>query len=144
MVDINLKNIIAVSNASNKGKSSTLRHVANILLTEFPSEKIEGELPEEGDFRLIIRINELKIAVESQGDPGTRLKDRLIDLDKRNCDLIICTCRTKGETKDAILHLENTYNIIWTSTYTSNRDIDLLNRVKAEHIIDLLKKKNLV
>ena len=97
-----MKTIIAVFNSADKGKTATIREFANQLLVTYPSYipivPIPATIPVSGDFRLIVNINGKIIGIESQGDPGTRLRERLEDLaDNFNCDIIICTSRTKGK-----------------------------------------------
>jgi len=55
------------------------------------------------DFTLTIEINGKIIALPSQGDPGTKLEKRLEDIaNQYSPNLIICSCRTRGETVQAI------------------------------------------
>lgn len=146
------KTLLAISNSAAQGKTSTLRNVSTILLENFSPKIIFPKALDKaralefiatGDFRLILIINGVKIAVESQGDPGTDLKERLKDLVEQECDVIICTCRTRGATTDAVVDLKDLYSIVWSSTYSSNKfSHEFLNAKKAEHIIDLLESLN--
>ena len=82
------------------------------------------------------------VAFESHGDPGTGLEKRLTELAVK-CDIIFCTCRTRGETVIAIENTASNHNFktIWTSTYqiegVANQII--ANKQKAVHIIQLLQ-----
>lgn len=148
-----MKSVIAVWNAGGKGKSNTLRELARLLLTEYPNCRPiypdPAVIPAKGDFRLLIEINKKIIAIETKGDPGTNLEERLIDLAEiHHCDLIFCTCRTSGETKLAVKHLSAKcgHEIIWTSTYqvADGDKHKLINTLKAKHLLDLVKKLGLL
>ena len=143
------KTILAVWNAANCGKTETLRRLAILFKEKFPSASFSlDEIPVDGDFRLIIIMGDIKIAIESKGDPKTDLQSRLIELDELGCNLIICTCRTKGETVNAIINMEKTcsFETIWTSTYQGKPSLNysFLNNKKAEHIFDLLMSPELL
>ncbi len=144
-----MKTIIAVWHASNKGKSDTLREFANLLLKTYPKYipifPIPTSVSKTKDFRLVVEINGKIIGIESQGDPKTKLKNRLIDLaDNFHCEIILCTSRTRGETIKAVDNLYNTrrFKTIWTSTYqiADKSNHKLVNRLKAKHLLDLLQE----
>lgn len=148
-----LKTILAVWNSGGKGKSESVRQFANSLLLAYPNYipifPIPSKIPSVHDFKLVVEINGIIIGIESQGDPGTNLKNRLIDLvTNYNCDIIICTCRTRGETVAAVENIHNTYGFqtIWTSTYqiSDHKQHALLNQLKGEHILELLQNLGLI
>lgn len=137
--------VLAVRHAANKGKTETLREVANHLLQQYPNcipiVPIPSAVPQTGDFRLVVGINGRRVAVESRGDPHTGLHDRLLDLSvNHGADVIICTARTKGDTVEAVEYLRATkgYEVIWTSTYQMDHQHNVANRTKAVHVVDLL------
>ncbi|CAM4341972.1 hypothetical protein [Flavobacterium terrigena] len=146
-----MKTILTIWNTSNKGKSSTILELANLLLRTFPKHTIiytsKDIFKLSVDFRLIIEINGKIIALESQGDPGTGLEKRLnniITLHKPY--LIITSSRTRGETIWAINNVADLhkYDKIWTSTYETSHSHKLANELKAEHLLDLIKKLGLI
>ncbi len=146
-----MKTIIAVWNASNKGKSQTLKELASLLISAFPKHVIHFMNPTPytsgGDFRLIIEVNGKIIAIESQGDPGTYLEKRLNDIHATyNPDIILCSCRTRGETVNAIDTLSSSfgYDQIWTSTYQIDINQTLVNQLKAKHILELMRTLSLI
>lgn len=145
-----MKTILAIWNSAGKGKSSTILELAN-LMQNFPGcEIIFSSKPAISltiDFRLIIKIKDKIIAFESQGDPGTHLEARLENIVKQySPDIIFCTCRTRGETVAAVNKIAHsyTYDKIWTSTYETNHSRDIANRLKAEHLQDLVVKLGLI
>lgn len=146
-----MKTIIAIWNASAKGKSSTVLILDNLLISKFPNLKIiessKGKNTESIDFYSIFEINGNTIALISQGDPGTHLEERLNNsIQKHNPNLIFCTCRTRGETVAAINKIAKTYtyNKIWTSTYEVTQNHIQANVLKAEHLLDLAIKMKLI
>ena len=150
-----MKHIVAIWHSAGKGKSETVRQLANQFLTLYPSAitVVPTTIPISGDFRLVIEINIngkiITIAFESQGDPGTNIEKRLDYLaSKYNCDIIFCTCRTRGETVVAIETVASKYgyDIIWSSTYQINGKTNqqIANRQKADHIIQLLKSLSII
>jgi cellulose biosynthesis protein BcsQ len=145
-----MKTIIAIYNSGGKGKSTTTLELANLLLAIPGCRIIYSDKPSANltiDFRLIIEINGKIIALESQGDPGTHLQKRLDDIVKKhNPYLIFCTCRTRGETVAAvnIIAKVNSYDLIWSTTYETKHSHQLVNRVKAEHLQDLIIKMGLI
>lgn len=147
-----MKTIVAVGNSGGKGKTQTIRELAKLIVDNFILKDVFPAplmIPEKGDFRLIIEIEGKIIGFESQGDPGTGLQKRLDTvISKYKCDLIFCTCRTRGETVNAVKDVASNskYDIIWTSTYNSRvkPNHELLNRTKAEHLMDLVQKLKLI
>jgi len=148
-----MKTILAVCHIGDKGKTETLREFANLLLISYPSFKpifpTIASVPTTGDFRLVIEINGKIIGIESQGDPNTNLQNRLLDLaDNYQCEIILCTSRTRGDTVYAVDNLYNTrgFQTIWTSTYqiANVTQHTLVNQLKAKHILDLLQSLGLI
>lgn len=146
-----MKTIIALKNTEEKGKTETLRELANLLIEVYPNFKTLHPIPfrifKVNDFRIVVEINGKIISIESQGDPKTNLKTRLenliLDYDS---DLIICSCRSRGETVcsiKAVAH-DNNYQILWNSTYQSFTNHDILNKLKAKHLLDLIVKMGLI
>lgn len=146
-----MKTILAIWNTAEKGKSSTTLDLANLLLSRFPTHKLifssKNITSLSVDFRLIIEVSGKTIALESQGDPKTDLEKRLNDIvSEYEPDIIVCTCRTRGETVQAIDNVAraNIYDVIWTSTYQVTRSHAIANQAKAEHLLDLLTRLGLI
>lgn len=143
-----MKTVLAIWHSGNKGKTESLREFANLLLTSNPSFTpifpITALVPTTGDFRLVVQINGKIIGIESQGDPKTKLQNRLLDLvDNFKCEVILCSSRTRGETVEAVnnLHYTRGFDIIWTSTYqiAGQTQQSIANNLKAKHILDFLQ-----
>lgn len=145
------KIIIALSAEANKGKTKTLRELYSLLIN-YPNSKIiiDTYPKNKTDFRLVIEINNVRVAIESKGDPNTNLKNRLKELSTQyNCDLIFCACRSKGLTVANVNDMSKKhyfYEIIFTSTYkTSNQNLHLkMNQIKAKHLLDLAQSLGII
>ncbi|MBS9777223.1 MAG: hypothetical protein KGV50_00535 [Gammaproteobacteria bacterium] len=151
------KAIVAIWHTKDKGKTATLHAVANTLREAYPNLKSitshNFQPNSNRDFRFIADINGIIVGIESKGDPGTKLKERLTDLvEKYKCDIIFCATRTSGKTVDAVEEIskEFDYDVIWTSTYQEGNNnqiknnFEILNDLKSKHLIDLLKQLNFI
>jgi hypothetical protein len=148
-----MKTILSIWHIGDMGKTETLREFAKLLLTAYPSLRpiipIPATIPAAGDFRLVVEINGKIIGVESQGDPNTKLQDRLLDLaDNFKCEIILCSSRTRGDTIAAVDNLYHTrgFQTIWTSTYQIENKANhhLVNQLKAKQILELLNTLGLL
>lgn len=148
-----MKTIVAIWNSGGKGKSSSILELAKMMLAQLPKNYIPIYCSKDVknlsiDFRLIIEINGKIVALESLGDPGTRLEIRLEEIiNKHNKpDLIVCSSRTRGETVWAINNIakKHSYDKIWTSTYETTHSHQLVNSLKGEHLFDLIQKLGLI
>jgi len=106
-------------------------------------------IPTTGDFRLVVEIKGKIIGIESQGDPNTKLKERLIELaDTFHCEIILCSSRTKGSTVTAVdnLYSKKGFQTIWTSTYqiADSTSHNFVNQLNAKHLLDLLQELRLI
>jgi hypothetical protein len=150
-----MSTVIAIWHESSKGKSETLREFAQLLLRTYPGYRPVFPIPAfispaGQDFRLVVEINGTIVGIESQGDPGTRLKERLEELavTQFRCKLILCTSRTRGSTIEAVdnLWIAHGFDVIWTSTYqiANNANHHLVNQLKARHILELVQTLGLI
>lgn len=136
------KKLIAISGTAGTGKSPSVRAIVNNIQTYFPQATIEILIPD-GDIKVLVKIGEIIVGIESQGDPNSRLQESLLYFNEQNCDIIICASRTSGMTVDWIDNMFSKYNyeIIWTSNYFSNElSSEFLNNIFAESILQLIKK----
>jgi len=148
-----MKTVLTIWHSGDKGKTETLREFANLLITTHPTFRpifpTTTTISVTGDFRLVVEINGKIIGIESQGDPNTNLQNRLIDLaDNFHCEIILCSSRTRGDTVAAVDNLFHTrgFQTIWTSTYqiVNKGNHNLVNRLKAKHLLDLLQGLTLI
>lgn len=148
-----MKTVIALWHESNKGKTESLRAFGRLLLATYPlyvsKVPVPAIVPATHDFRMVVEINGKIIGIESKGDPGTGLWEKLEDLaDNYHCDIILCSTRTRGSTVEAVDNLWKTrgFQTIWTSTYQIDDKANhlLVNSLKAKHLLNLLQSLGLL
>lgn len=137
------KTVFANWGSAGQGKSSTVKEIAKLILNNYPTATTDPvTIDYTYDIRVIITIGKIKIGVESQGDPNSRLFDSLKYFVKVNCDIIICSTRTSGSTVEAVneLYSKHGYDNVWVTNYRSNeKNQDLLNEISAKHIFELIQ-----
>ena len=134
------KLVIANNGAGNKGKSSSIKNFFDKLQSKYPNEVITCKKGEE--IKATLRINNIMIGIESEGDPNSRIFDSLDDFVEDNCDIIVVACRTRGGTYDKVKSLENEgYKIKWLSNErsTDKSKHDELNDQYAEKIFNMIE-----
>lgn len=89
------------------GKSRSVKAVFHRLMAEHRGDITEiyvrhGSIRFEDrrDLCVLFKYRGIQVGLESQGDPDCRLVDSLKEFSKRDCDIIICACRTKGDDYD--------------------------------------------
>ena len=84
------KTIVTIYGRYNEGKTSTIRNVYNMVMSETPAPIMDREIPENGDLLVILTIGEIRIGIESEGDPDGRMitENTLQQLAESNCDII--------------------------------------------------------
>ena len=97
------------SNPGEVGKSRcvkaifhVLKHRMDIGALKFDYDVLKGsdQFPNKQDLKVLITYRGVKIGLESQGDPSSRLVKSIDEfVNQYGCDIIICACRTRG--KDA-------------------------------------------
>lgn len=100
---------------------------------------------------MTIQFGNIKIGLESQGDPQSRLisedslrklADKKYDPKLGGCDIIICATRTKRDTVKKVDQIANEYdyNTLWISSFWSpTLNKKYLNRAAALNIIEIIK-----
>ena len=135
-----MKTLIALSGVANQGKSTSIKIAYDMIKTAYPKAHFD-EIIIGVDITVVITIDGVKVGIESQGDPGSRLFRSLDHFVKVGCKVIVCATRTRGATVDAVSALSGKYNIIWLNKTrassiqaqgTSNRSIaqQIFNAVK--------------
>jgi hypothetical protein len=107
-----MKKAIALWGLADSGKTSTLK-IVHGGLSKLAERSIEKFRISEYDMRDVFVINGIKVGIETKGDPGSRLEESLNLFKKEGCKLIICACRTKGQTTDWVNSLAPLYTISW-------------------------------
>lgn len=145
------KTIIAIHGRASEGKSSTIREIIRLLLSEYPNARASHEPKYDGDNFLAIDLGPVKIGFESQGDPNSRLiwneslrKLANAELDEKRggCDIIICATRTSGATVKQVDQIadEFNYHVLWISSYYSpSLNNTVLNKAAARNITSIIQ-----
>lgn len=138
------KTIFANWGQARKGKSDTVKRIAQEILATYPTAITSPTtINYSGDIQVIITIGNVTIGIESQGDPNSRLFESLKMFSSANCDIIICSTRTSGGTVDAVsaLHSSYGYEIVWVTNHRSNeKSQSTLNDISAKHIFTLVQQ----
>jgi hypothetical protein len=106
-----MKNVvIALRGVANQGKSSSIKQAFDLLKQKLSIDSISHEITG-ADIRAVLTIGNVKIGIESQGDPGSRLIESLKLFTNLGCQIIICATRTRGATVKAVQDLNPNYTI---------------------------------
>lgn len=145
------KTIIVLYGRQNEGKSHTLKTVCSTLLSTYP-QAVPSEQPNyRGDILVNIDIDEIRIGIESEGDPNgrlvrdntlSRLADKKLDPSLGDCDIILCATRTRGKTVRVIEDIADTYDYhtIWLSSFFGpEHNHFVLNDIAAKSIMNIIK-----
>jgi hypothetical protein len=140
------KTIIAVYGRKDEGKSSSIKLVCHKLLDEFPnaiSSIPKEEISYSGDILLVITLGSVRIGIESQGDPNSRMitEETIKYLAEEKCDIILCATRTGGETVHKVDEIADAYNYhtLWLSTFWGpHLSHQVLNDQLSDQIIRLI------
>jgi len=104
--------IIVVKGVANVGKTQTIKNVYELLIKKY-NNATKDHIIISADMRIVITINGIKIGIESQGDPSSRLFESIKLFVKIECDIIICATRTRGATVNIVNAQEPKYSVIW-------------------------------
>jgi hypothetical protein len=130
-----MKNIIALYGRANSGKSKTIKQVCKLLKKHNPTPQY-NVLKNGVDIKIIMIIDGIKIGIESQGDPNSRLEKSLKTFCKEGCLIIVCATRTRGMTVDWVNALSD-YSVKWfQQSYTEAIKQEKSNHSQAQKIID--------
>lgn len=137
------KTVFANWGSAEKGKSSTVKEITKLILKNYTIATTDpATIDYTYDIKVVVTIGKIKIGIESQGDPNSRLFDSLKHFVKINCDIIICSTRTSGSTVEAVneLYSKHGYDNVWMTNYRSNeKNQDILNETSAKHIFELIQ-----
>lgn len=144
------RTIIAICGRASEGKSETIKKVCEIIVRDYPNA-IPSIVPNySGDIILTIQLGTIKIGLESQGDPNSRMisDDTLNSLaitDTKDtlggCDIIICATRTGGMTVKKVDEIADRYGLhtVWISSFFSpTLNHSVLNNLAANNIIKII------
>jgi hypothetical protein len=130
------KTIIAVRGVANTGKSGTIKIVYSLLKVLYSTANIE-ELHIGVDITIVMTIEEVKVGIESQGDPSSRLFNSLDHFVKIGCKVIVCAIRSRGATIEAVNSLAGDFRVEWLPkiSISSASEHEAANRSDAQQIV---------
>jgi hypothetical protein len=102
------KLVIANKGRSYHGKTQALKKVIEDLLSNGAKEVKRKTYSIDEDETAILDYKGIRIGIETQGDPKSRLFPSLKDFVQENCEIIVCACRTSGNTYEAVVNLKKT------------------------------------
>lgn len=106
------KNIIALRCSKDAGKTKTIKLLSKLLQEKYSDNILLDYYPNTPyDIKLIIEIGKIKVGIESQGDPNSRLCKSLEEFVQKKCDIIVCATRTRGQTVECVESYSHSYNI---------------------------------
>ncbi|HEY5125097.1 MAG TPA: hypothetical protein VIK14_15310 [Ignavibacteria bacterium] len=93
------KTIIALKGKGKSGKSTTLRLLSNKLEIQGFKIIIDKRKINRTDFKYVVfSKNGIRVGITSYGDLLEIIKNNLKILENLNCKILICACRSRGET----------------------------------------------
>jgi len=119
-----MANIYALQGDKDKGKTTTLIKLCNLLQEEYgvpvtPIQYLSNKKPI--DIKEILTNKEgKKIGITSQGDDATTLKKEINYFLDNNCEIIFCACRPIKDTT-------GTYDAV--NSFANNNKIDFIQQV---------------
>lgn len=134
------KLVIANRGSKEQGKTSSIREVFNIFAARY-STKVYFDY---GDIMATIQIGDVLVGLESQGDPGSRIIDSLKKFVELGCDIIVCACRSYGDTTDAVYALANDgYQVIFAQNDKSDDEAMQvsLNKKYASRVVEMIEER---
>ena len=135
------KEVIGLWGKGNVGKSQTIKKAYEILKSRHKTAT-EEYLIDGVDVRVVLTINGLKIGIESQGDPSSRLEKSLLLFMKVKCTVIVCATRTRGQTVSAVESLQPDYDVIWINQHfrESVSEREPSNRAMARRLVEKVER----
>ncbi len=113
------KYAFALYGKANVGKSNTLKKLFVLLTEAYPNAPVEYihgsqiNITVIIDITVIIEIDGIRVGIESQGDPSSRLPESIERFKKDKCSIIICATRTRGGTVTTVEKLQPEFTLDW-------------------------------
>lgn len=110
-----MKRIIILKGVSNTGKTTKINQIADWIIRKYDIPNTIGlDVTDFGKDTIgLLKVNKLVIGINTAGDDDVCIKQ--IDMIAPKCNILICSCRTKGVTYQ---HIYKNYNRIsgWLET----------------------------
>lgn len=136
--------IFALKSSGNSGKTTSIKLLPGLLQEKYPRCVVVKTYFGDAyrDIKLIIEIGQIKIGIESQGDPNSRLCKTLAEFVAQKCDIIICATRMWGQTVDCVNSHLKLYEIEFIDKDKESNESkqDESNRSYAMVLLDCISK----
>ena len=127
-----MPDLFALQGPGHCGKSDTLIRLFQAIQVKYPSATTQELRTGTNDIAVIMsNVNGLVVGIESQGDPGSRLKKMLPIFSAAMCDIIFCACRTSGMTVGWVNALSVTYTIHFVAQTRATNNYGTSNAATA-------------
>ena len=122
----------------NAGKSTTCRRLFSTLrgldATVDYYERFEW-----GDFKAVLTLNGVKIAIYSAGDEKQHLKNAIVLANEKNCEILVAVVRSRTHYNETLQDLTCGEDFFWFTLETGD-DIDQININEFRMVINLLNE----
>lgn len=135
-----MKRAIILKGQSNSGKTMVLTDFYNWMMTTAHPAVVSYQHYSNGDFKALLRFNNLHISFFTQGDYGIEVEDFIKDSINFGSDIIIFSCRTRGGTYDAVKNYLTKPNFIVDYVHTYHVPTSNI-RTFQNQILDELKAR---
>ena len=127
------KTLIATTGVGNSGKTNSLKLLRKMLLKKSNVSEISFEIlnNQEEDFISFLKMDNILICITSQGDTPYLMEKPLKKAVNQTCDIIVCACRSYGDTVDIIKRICRNYKKVWITK----------NRLDSDTNEDALRKR---
>jgi hypothetical protein len=153
--------IIILKNRFSRGKTSTLMKLYEIMESYLSDYKVNDtrDIYFNVDLHAVVEIENIKkedkkiILIATKGDSIEAIEHLEESISDNNPDIVFCTATIDEDINNKLQSLENRHKLIWTSTYSdlgvddktkSTQMQTVLNKIKAEQLLDLLIKLELI
>ena len=138
------KTVIACKGIGGQGKTTALKKLYERIKEKYPKMSPQTFLIDKnGDIKVIFTIQGVKIGFETQGDPSSRITGSIDDFVNEGCELIVCACRTKGETYNKLFEIDPpVYRRIEAPNFICDQEnlYDMLNDLYADSLLQMIDK----
>jgi len=135
-----LKTIVAITGNDGQGKVAVVNALVSEIRKKYPRARFHTVKSVDQSKHLIITKG-IAIGVEDLNDADERVTESLLYFVNEKCDVIICTVKNRAPFTSAVEALDEKYEIIWSSNYSTNeRNRKVLNNLYAQGIIKMLEQ----
>lgn len=128
--------IIALYAAANSGKTTTLQKVISYF---------KPKLEINGDQRVVIEIQNMKVAVTTFGDDADEIKQNFVFAQQNHCEVLLTASRSKGGSVTMLYEIQKecSLEIDWIkkavlSEQLNNQGFDELHTLEARYLVNYL------